>query len=143
MPELSEQDDREALIERLHDVAGQLGESSLKAGGNEGLRNAANEITVVANALARRSPAPQQVSTVEGLDEAERLAQRLRDRGFPKLAPVVRSDLVLRAADALEALIERVKRAEAVGCTCGFGGFHDDINPRCALSRHDNGGTDE
>lgn len=21
------------------------------------------------------------------------------------------------------------------GCTCGFGGFHDDINPRCELNK--------
>lgn len=59
------------------------------------------------------------VIPVSDLDEMERLARRLRDRGFPKLAPVVRSDLVLRSADALEALIERVKRAEAVNDAMG------------------------
>lgn len=47
------------------------------------------------------------------LDEMERLVRRLRDRGFPKLAPVVRSDLVLRAADAIDALVARVREAEA------------------------------
>lgn len=50
---------------------------------------------------------------VAELERVRRLARRLRDRGFPKFAPVVRSDLVLRSADAIESLAERVRQAEA------------------------------
>ncbi|HRN30351.1 MAG TPA: hypothetical protein PK890_11725, partial [Terrimesophilobacter sp.] len=62
---------------------------------------------------AMDSTASWAVIPVSDLDELERLAGRLRDRGFPKLAPIVRSDLVLRSADAIDALVARVRQAEA------------------------------